>query len=106
MFTNNIPDGTITVYSPYNCTIEVSATAPSDVTFTNINTPGFTNLKANSAFTADTATTALSCSGNADSATKDGSGNNIVNTYARINKVYDDSGDYRQFLGKNGDSSS
>ena len=46
-----------------------------------------------------------SCSGNADNATKDGNGNNIVNTYARIDKVYDDSGTYRQFLGKNGSSS-
>lgn len=50
---------------------------------------------------ANTATTAVSAS----SATTDSSGNNIVNTYARIDKVYDDSGDYRQFLGKNGDSS-
>ena len=50
---------------------------------------------------ANTATTAVS----AGSATTDSSNNNIVNTYARIDKVYDDSDDYRQFLGKNGDSS-
>ena len=46
-----------------------------------------------------------SCSGTADNATKDGNGNNIVNTYARIDKVYDDSSTYRQILGKGGDSS-
>ena len=72
MHLNTIEDGTITVYSPYNCTIEVSATAPSNVTFTNITTPGFTNLKANSAVNADTATTASSCSGNSATATKAG----------------------------------
>ena len=70
MHNNNIQDGTITVYSPYNCTIEVSATAPSNVTFTNLTIPGFTNLKANSAVNADTATTASSCSGNSATATK------------------------------------
>ena len=72
MHNNNIQDGTITVYSPYNCTIEVSATAPSNVTFTNLTIPGFTNLKANSAVNADTATTASSCSGNSATATKAG----------------------------------
>lgn len=46
---------------------------------------------------ANTATTAVN-------ATNDSSGNNIVNTYARINKVYSDSGTYRQFLGKDGSS--
>lgn len=59
-------------------------------------------IKVNNAGHADTADTAVS----AGSATSDSNGNNIANTYARINKVYDDSGDYRQFLGKNGDSSS
>ena len=49
---------------------------------------------------ANTATTAVS----AGSATSDSNGNNIVNTYARIDKVYSDSSDYRQFLGKNGSS--
>lgn len=52
---------------------------------------------------ANTADTAVS----AASATTDSSSNNIVNTYARIDKVYSDSGDssgYRQFLGKNGSS--
>ncbi len=72
MHNNNIQDGKITVYSPYNCTITVSTTAPSGVTFTNINCPGFTNLKASSAFTADTATTASSCTGNSATATKAG----------------------------------
>lgn len=70
MYNNNIPDGTITVYSPYNCTITVSDTAPSGVTFTNLTIPGFTNLKASSAFTADTATIASSCTGNSATATK------------------------------------
>ena len=46
---------------------------------------------------ASSATTAVN-------ATNDSSGNNIVNTYARIDKVYDDSGSYRQFLGKGGSS--
>lgn len=59
-------------------------------------------IKVNNAGHADTADTAVS----SGSATSDGNGNNIANTYARINKVYDDSEDYRQFLGKNGDSSS
>lgn len=58
-------------------------------------------IKVNNAGHADTADTAVS----AGSATSDSNGNNIASTYARINKVYDDSGDYRQFLGKNGDSS-
>lgn len=58
-------------------------------------------IKVNNAGHADTADTAVS----AGSATSDSNGDNIANTYARINKVYDDSGDYRQFLGKNGDSS-
>lgn len=49
---------------------------------------------------ANTASTAVS----AGSATTDSSGNNIVNTYARINKVYSDSSMYRQFFGKNGSS--
>lgn len=71
-YNNTLPDGKITVYSPYNCTITVSATAPSGVTFTNLTIPGFTNLKASSAFTADTATTASSCTGNSATATKAG----------------------------------
>ena len=70
MHNNNIQDGTITVRSPYNCTITVSATAPSGVTFTNINCPGFTNLKASSAINAGTATTSSACTGNAATATK------------------------------------
>ena len=49
---------------------------------------------------ASTANTAIS----AGSATTDSSNNNIVNTYARIDKVYSDSGTYRQFLGKDGSS--
>ena len=57
IFNNVVENGKITVYSPYNCTITVSAIAPSGVTFTNINCPGFTNLKANSAYSADSATT-------------------------------------------------
>lgn len=67
----------------------------------NINLKLPETIKANLEGNASTANTAIS----AGSATTDSSGNNIVNTYARINKVYDDSGDYRQFLGKNGDSS-
>ena len=57
----------------------------------------------NNAEHANTADTAVS----AASATTDSSSNNIVNTYARIDKVYSDSDSsgYRQFLGKNGDSS-
>lgn len=58
-------------------------------------------IKVNNAGHADTADTAVS----AGSATSDSNGNNIASTYARINKVYDDSGDYRQFLGKSGSSS-
>lgn len=58
-------------------------------------------IKVNNAGHADTADTAVS----AGSATSDSNGNNIANTYARINKVYDDSGDYRQFLGTDGSSS-
>ena len=57
-YNNAVPDGTITVYSPYNCTITVSATAPSGITFTDLTTPGFTNLKASSASSADSAATA------------------------------------------------
>lgn len=49
---------------------------------------------------ANTANTAVS----AGSATTDSSSNNIVNTYARIDKVYSDSSAYRQFLGKGGSS--
>lgn len=58
-------------------------------------------IKVNNAGHADTADTAVS----AGSATSDSNGNNIVNTYARIDKVYDDSSTYRQFLGKSGSSS-
>ena len=58
-------------------------------------------IKVNNAGHADTADTAVS----AGSATSDSNGNNIASTYARINKVYDDSGDYRQFLGTDGSSS-
>lgn len=67
----------------------------------NINLKLPETIKANLEGNASTANTAIS----AGSATTDSSGNNIVNTYARIDKVYDDSGDYRQFLGKGGDSS-
>ena len=55
---------------------------------------------ATNAGNAYTATTSVS----AGSATNDSSGNNIVNTYARIDKVYDDSGTYRQLLSKDGTS--
>lgn len=58
-------------------------------------------IKVNNAGHADTAGAATT----AGSATSDSSGNNIVNTYARIDKVYDDSSTYRQFLGKSGSSS-
>ena len=44
-------------------------------------------IKVNNAGHADTADTAVS----AGSATSDSNGNNIASTYARINKVYDDS---------------
>ena len=67
----------------------------------NINLKLPSTIKANLEGNASTANTAIS----AGSATSDSNGNNIVNTYARIDKVYDDSDDYRQFLGKNGDSS-
>ena len=67
----------------------------------NINLKLPSTIKANLEGNASTADTAVS----AGSATSDSNGNNIVNTYARIDKVYDDSDDYRQFLGKNGDSS-
>lgn len=58
-------------------------------------------IKVNNAGHADTADTAVS----AGSATSDSNGNNIASTYARIDKVYNDSGDYRQFLGTDGSSS-
>ena len=67
----------------------------------NINLKLPSTIKANLEGNASTANTAIS----AGSATSDSNGNNIVNTYASIDKVYDDSDDYRQFLGKNGDSS-
>lgn len=69
----------------------------------NINLKLPSTIKANLEGNASTANTAIS----AGSATSDSNGNNIANTYARINKVYDDSDSsgYRQFLGKNGDSS-
>ena len=69
----------------------------------NINLKLPSTIKANLEGNASTANTAIS----AGSATTDSNNNNIVNTYARIDKVYDDSDSsgYRQFLGKNGDSS-
>ena len=67
----------------------------------NINLKLPSIIKANLEGNASTANTAIS----AGSATTDSSNNNIVNTYARIDKVYDDSDDYRQFLGKDGSSS-
>ena len=66
----------------------------------NINLKLPSTIKANLEGNASTANTAVS----AGSATSDSNGNNIVNTYARIDKVYSDSSDYRQFLGKNGSS--
>ena len=66
----------------------------------NINLKLPSTIKANLEGNASTANTAIS----AGSATTDSSNNNIVNTYARIDKVYSDSSDYRQFLGKNGSS--
>ena len=66
----------------------------------NINLKLPSTIKANLEGNASTADTAVS----AGSATSDSNGNNIVNTYARIDKVYSDSSDYRQFLGKNGSS--
>ena len=66
----------------------------------NINLKLPSTIKANLEGNASTANTAIS----AGSATSDSNGNNIVNTYARIDKVYSDSSDYRQFLGKNGSS--
>lgn len=66
----------------------------------NINLKLPSTIKANLEGNASTADTAVS----AASATTDSSSNNIVNTYARIDKVYSDSSDYRQFLGKNGSS--
>ena len=66
----------------------------------NINLKLPSTIKANLEGNASTANTAIS----AGSATTDSSNNNIVNTYARIDKVYDDSDTYRQFLGKDGSS--
>ena len=66
----------------------------------NINLKLPSTIKANLEGNASTANTAIS----AGSATTDSSNNNIVNTYARIDKVYSDSGTYRQFLGKGGSS--
>lgn len=66
----------------------------------NINLKLPSTIKANLEGNASTADTAVS----AGSATSDSNGNNIVNTYARTDKVYSDSSDYRQFLGKNGSS--
>lgn len=66
----------------------------------NINLKLPSTIKANLEGNASTADTAVS----AASATTDSSSNNIVNTYARIDKVYSDSSGYRQFLGKNGSS--
>ena len=78
--------------------IPVSINGSKDI---NLKLPS--TIKANLEGNASTANTAIS----AGSATSDSNGNNIANTYARINKVYDDSDSsgYRQFLGKNGDSS-
>ena len=70
------------------------------LTFSNGSEITITIDNVNNAKHANTADTAVS----AASATTDSSSNNIVNTYARIDKVYDDSEDYRQFLGKNGSS--
>lgn len=66
----------------------------------NINLKLPSTIKANLEGNASTANTAIS----AGSATTDSNGNNIANTYARINKVYSDSSMYRQFFGKNGSS--
>ena len=70
------------------------------LTFSNGSEITITIDNVNNAKHANTADTAVS----AASATTDSSSNNIVNTYARIDKVYDDSDTYRQFLGKNGSS--
>lgn len=83
-YNNTLPAGKITVYSPYNCTITVSATAPSGVTFTNINCPGFTNFKANSAYSADSATTSTYASNVGSSGT---AGTNYV-TAANVISMY------------------
>ena len=75
--------------------ISVSINGSNDI---NLKLPS--TIKANLEGNASTANTAIS----AGSATSDSNGNNIANTYARINKVYSDSSMYRQFLGKNGSS--
>ena len=71
------------------------------LTFSNGSEITITIDNVNNAEHANTADTAVS----AASATTDSSSNNIVNTYARIDKVYSDSSAYRQFLGKSGSSS-